>query len=367
MKRIILILLCLSVLTDLQSQSFKGKVVDQATDSAIYNAAIFFNGTSNGTLSDRNGFFEIDISGYRNMPLTINALGYYSVSITDFTSDKVIFLSPKLHELNEVVISEKKAKRNLSARKRNLEIFRTQFLGSTFNARNCEILNESDIYLSFNGPGIKAFAYKPLQIRNKSLGYSIIYFLDRFEYNGRTGSLTLLGNIIFKDEISSLEEDQRSKIERRRVDTYLGSRMHFFRSLWENTLKENDFQLSIITKEKIMDFSGNKPDDYPLVYESDSIMDGIRMKFLNHEGNLNIYYGFSFASSTMIIIKKYVYYDKAGYFDPLGVSWSGEMSKKRIGDLLPYEYEMYSPDNQSLPVEPEAAEPPSSVRTEKSF
>jgi len=27
-----------------------------------------------------------------------------------------------------------------------------------------------------------------------------------------------------------------------------------------------------------------------------------------------------------------------GYFDPLGISWSGEMSKQRIADQLPYEY-----------------------------
>jgi len=33
-----------------------------------------------------------------------------------------------------------------------------------------------------------------------------------------------------------------------------------------------------------------------------------------------------------------VYFQKNGYFDPLQISFSGDMSKQRIGDLLPYEY-----------------------------
>jgi hypothetical protein len=33
-----------------------------------------------------------------------------------------------------------------------------------------------------------------------------------------------------------------------------------------------------------------------------------------------------------------VYFEKDGYYDPTGVAFSGEMSKQRIGDLLPFEY-----------------------------
>jgi hypothetical protein len=30
--------------------------------------------------------------------------------------------------------------------------------------------------------------------------------------------------------------------------------------------------------------------------------------------------------------------DQNGYFDPLGISWEGEMARQRIADWLPYEY-----------------------------
>jgi hypothetical protein len=33
-----------------------------------------------------------------------------------------------------------------------------------------------------------------------------------------------------------------------------------------------------------------------------------------------------------------VYFEKDGYYDPLGMDFSGEMSKQRIVDLLPFEY-----------------------------
>jgi hypothetical protein len=32
--------------------------------------------------------------------------------------------------------------------------------------------------------------------------------------------------------------------------------------------------------------------------------------------------------------------DQNGYFDPFGISWSGEMSKQRIADQLPYDYKL---------------------------
>ena len=37
-------------------------------------------------------------------------------------------------------------------------------------------------------------------------------------------------------------------------------------------------------------------------------------------------------------LKKYIYFDKSGYFDASGINWTGDMGNQRIADLLPYEY-----------------------------
>jgi len=61
-------------------------------------ATVYFNGTFVGTHSDQNGYFELDISKYKSMPLTVSALGYYTVTISDLSSAKYyrILLVPKV-------------------------------------------------------------------------------------------------------------------------------------------------------------------------------------------------------------------------------------------------------------------------------
>lgn len=43
-------------------------------------------------------------------------------------------------------------------------------------------------------------------------------------------------------------------------------------------------------------------------------------------------------SSRIYLKRKFVYFDKNGYFDPSGIMWSGELARQRIADWLPYEY-----------------------------
>jgi hypothetical protein len=125
------------------SQVIKGIVLERKTNNPVL-ATIYFSGTFVGTLSDLNGNFELDISKNNSMPLTISSVGYYSITLTDYSKVKplIIYLTPKVHELKEVVISSKSL-----ARKRNVYLnkFKDVFLGTTYNARNCEIINENDI------------------------------------------------------------------------------------------------------------------------------------------------------------------------------------------------------------------------------
>jgi len=71
------------------------------------------------------------------MPITISILGYYSVTLSEHSSNKMydIYLSPKMNELNEVVIKGKKGKWETY-----LRIFKREFLGETETAMECNIL-----------------------------------------------------------------------------------------------------------------------------------------------------------------------------------------------------------------------------------
>jgi hypothetical protein len=326
MKKIILFLLLINFCSFTYSQIIKGTILDKSNNSKISFATIYLNGTYVGTYSDQNGYFELDITKYSSMPITISALGYYSITLTDFSKDKpiVVYLTPKVFELDEVVVKSKSLSRE---RKEKLILFRNEFLGTTENGQNCEITNENDISFNYDSDKdtLKAFASKPLLINNKRLGYKITYYLDKFEYYKKPKSFFYQGNIIFNEDSTS-DKTQKQSIDRRRRYAYLGSRMHFFRELWTNNLSKSGF--------KILNSFDEDLDYKNLVIQKDSLR-----KFLSYNEKIGIGYYSRTPSSYIVFHKNEVFFDKNGYFDSSGVAWEGQMAKLRIGDLLPYEYD----------------------------
>ena len=304
------------------SQIIRGTVLDEKTKEPIGFASVYFNGTSDGTISDVNGNFELNRSKYLSMPLTISAIGYYSSLLTDFSSTKPIdiFLKTKEHVLKETVIKSKSLK---SKRKKFMKLFKDMFLGLSDNSLKCKILNEEDITFNYykDKDTLKAFTSKPLLIDNKSLGYKVTYYLDKFEYYRRNDVFFFTGNIVFTEIDSSLE-NQKLYVERRK-DTYLGSRMHFFRTLSLNdpniegfTITNSEFKVLKLRDIVVRDSSKNRYLCYPKGFKISSSK------------------GISYVNT----LKKYIYFDKSGYFDGSGINWTGDMCNQRIADWLPYEY-----------------------------
>jgi len=55
---------------------FKVTVYDRSTDSTLSSAIVYISGTSRWNYSDIHGKFDLDISEYSSMPITISILGY---------------------------------------------------------------------------------------------------------------------------------------------------------------------------------------------------------------------------------------------------------------------------------------------------
>jgi hypothetical protein len=326
MKRIILLLILICFFQDGHTQIIRGTVLDKSTNIKINFASIYINGTSIGTNSDQNGSFELDLTKYGSLPLTISALGYYSVTLTDFTAEKPleVYLIPKTFELKEVVIV---AKSLIKERKANLKLFRNQFLGTSANGQKCVIMNENDITFNYysSRDTLKAFASKPIIIYNNALGYKITYYLDKFEYYRKSKSFLYKGSAFFTEDMAN-EMTQKKFFDKRRKSAYLGSRSHFFRSLWANSLKSNGFIVKN-SEGKILDYED-------LVIERSGFK-----KYLSYKGGrLYICYLSKSPDSYIILLKNPVFFDSSGYFDGLCVRIIGQMAKQRIGDLLPYDY-----------------------------
>ena len=326
MRKLILVFLFFNVSLVAYNQVIKGTIFDINTKSTIYSASVYFNGTSVGTLSDENGNFQLDISKYHpSMPLTISAIGYYSVTLKDFSTVKpnLVYMNPKLFELNEVTVN---AKFHGLQRSENLTIFRNEFLGTTSNAMNCKITNEDDIRFKYsaNKDTLKAYATKPILIDNKALGYKITYYLDKFEYDKPGKSFLFKGSIIFQEDSTS-KDSKKSYFERKRKLAYLGSRIHFFRALWTNDINSAGFTVRN---------SANEIVHYDkIVFQKDN-----RTKYLKCPGGLGISYFTKQPTSFIVFLKESVFFDPNGYFEPDGIIWEGEIARQRVADLVPYDY-----------------------------
>ena len=321
MKKITLLLLIINLYITAFNQVVRGTVCDNKTKNTICFATVYFNGTFIGTTADQDGRFELSVAKNKSMPMTISAIGYYSVTLTNFskTEPLLIYLEPKTYEIGEVIVSTRSLE---SKRRRNLALFREEFIGTTYNAQNCKILNEGDITFNYysDKDTIKAYALKPILVENKSLGYKITYYLDKFEFYKDKQATFFCGNIIFNEDLAVDNVDKDLYVRARKV-AYLGSRMHFFRELWSSTLESSGF--TVINPK----------------YEELPILDFVSIdgnnKFLKYHSNL--YVKFENRKSIIEFLEDKVYFDESGFFNP-GINWKGDMAKQRVADWLPYEY-----------------------------
>jgi hypothetical protein len=338
-RNITIIVLVLTCFSSAYCQTFKGTVYDRATDSTLSFAVIYISGTSMGTYSDKHGNFELVLSGNRSEPITISMVGYYSISLTEHSANKVykIYLSTKINELNEVIVKGKKGKWDTY-----LKIFKRQFLGESVNASMCNIINEKDLrFFNITDTSESVYSLNPLLIHNRALGYTITYYLDKFIYTCQKDEThifnekcLILGNYLFKDNLLKLNESGKRAVEKRRRSAYLGSRMHFFRLLYSGNLHSKGRSVSSLsdslTSRAIF-----------LIYTNSNSRLSV-MKKDNHSGffkyNGDFFVKYREMGSRINVKKDSVYFEKYGYYDPFGVDFSGYMSDRRIGDLLPFEY-----------------------------
>jgi len=328
-KSIIIIIVLNFVTFYMYGQVVSGTVINEQTKDKIEYAVVYIDGTFTGVYTDSLGHFGIDISRNINMPITIRALGFQTM-IIDKPDSKTcydIYLTPKIYTLDEVTINYRDSNR---ARTRNMRQFKQQFLGQTQNANFCEILNEEDIYFFYDSDNriLNAYSVKPITILNKGLGYKLSYFLDKFEFHEKDNTLIITGNIKFEEDMSKDSDNNRYKS--RRISTYEGSRLHFFRSLWNNELTSAGFEIYNKLDQKLSY-------DSLVIQVCDSIQHN-NTKYLKYNSYLNIFHSDYKWGSFAVLKEDSVYFEENGYYDILDISWSGEMSKQRISDQLPYDY-----------------------------
>ncbi|MFN7045192.1 MAG: carboxypeptidase-like regulatory domain-containing protein [Flavobacterium sp.] len=369
---------------------FEGVVKDAATKEALQGASIYVPNSTRGTYTDPDGKFSLELP-ITTKEIVVSFVGYTTIKTNIDVSDgknlnKTIYLREIKNELNEVVFIKQKQDKNWE---RMFQVFKTHFIGNSEIAREAEILNPEDVILNEEKtPGkykLTANANKPLQIKNKITGYIISYELIQFNHIviGHNQIFTFyLGYPFFKD-ITNEEKLNQKRVEKKRLEAYLGSSMHFIRALYNDKLLEEGFNVRELIK--------SRNPEYPSDVELEKIMAEVKLtndyslirklpakeinalgttllpaskftiqendnKFLKFEHYLNVTYTKAAPDEKYLIFspkgestfqvsqlklenEPVEYFSDGNYYKPSNLFFYGYMGWKKVGDMLPFDYQ----------------------------
>lgn len=212
----------------------QGNVYDEKGEP-IFGVSVYVDGSTIGTITNDLGFFALELNSETNASLVFRSMGFIttSVNLKSYSNPITIILKEDVKELREVVIEK-----NMFTRKQMMKLFKEQFLGINVAGKNCIIENEEEIYFDYDRKTLTLTAYsdKPLIIINNYLGYKIEYQLIDFQCKFNKFSMDsefvtqfqFAGNSFFTELLNT------KKVFKRRLNSYEGSTLHFFRNLISN-------------------------------------------------------------------------------------------------------------------------------------
>lgn len=336
MKNLFLIVLLLNATINF-SQNVMGIVVDE-NDEPLAGATVYFDGSSFGTTTNMDGEFKITIPSEISSSLVVTFVGFEKVYINKHNFDKKykIVLKEATENLREVVLTN-----NQFSRKRMMTIFINQFLGTTKAGNQCKIENEDEIYFSYDNERfvLTAYADKPLIIHNPYLGYKVYFDLTQFD--AKFNRFSIERNDIYSSiyvGTSRFEEvDNSDRKVKNREKTFNGSFLQLFRNIGNKEWHKDSF---LLFKGKFQD----NPDSN--LYVKDTL--GVKQVYIKKQergfhandfvAEFNLLYNRR-EQSKIIFHTDYFVIDKYGLFSNYDkIYFSGALSEKKIGDMLPSNY-----------------------------
>lgn len=335
----------------------KGKVIDKNTKAPLQGASIFAQNTTFGEASDPNGNFSIRLpeGGYS---LVVTFTGYETENMrinhaSSQDSSLVFELSPKEKALEEVSIAISNEVKD--GWQKYGVFFTDNFVGQTKFAKQCVIKNPEVLHFYFSKKRnrLKVLAKEPLIVDNFALGYTLKFAIDSFtnEYNTKTN---LFIGYPFFEEMKGSPEQQETWAKNRSA-AYKGSILQFMRSLYSRTLQEDGFELQFIIKSNNEDYPIPLKDVYgALNYSKDDSTNTV--EFFPNQNEVAVIYNnekpesaylqqdssakkqfqlstLTFSPGESVIIEQNGY-----YYDQADIITNGYLGFKKIGDMLPYDY-----------------------------
>ena len=335
--------------------SISGKIVDSASREPLPGASVFFQNTTLGTATNRQGDFSLSFrTGGYDMVVTYTG---YQTKIIRITNDESISLEIEMikveKNLEEVVIRSSNEVPDGWEKYGNF--FIEHFIGSTPFAAQCRLENPEAVkfYLYKRSNKLKVMAEEPLLITNKALGYNIVYHLDSFVHYYGTEIDTYRGFCLYSEMEGTEQEVKTWTLNRK--NAYLGSRLHFMRSYYDSTLVEDGFTIDLLDEKDDSKFRKiSSPYDslyygaldstmeveiyYPRKFSVTYSKKRPEPEFLKKMGlPKKVATQISYVDMTDAIAIK----ENGYYYDQKNLVAQGYWSWKNLADQLPYDYSPY--------------------------
>ena len=219
----------------------KGNVVNE-NSKPIANTSIYVDGSTIQTKTNENGEFELNLpNGQYNIIARAEMYENYILSInTNQKQHYKIVLDPEIIALQEATVQAM----SKDDWEYYYQTFVGLFLGSNEAAKKTKIENPKDLRFNYNKQTreLKATSRNPLIITNNYLGYKIEYDLVDFNLNYQTNYVLTLGTALFTK--LNANSSKTKKWEENRKTSYLGSVTHFMKSIYDEKLEENGYDVS---------------------------------------------------------------------------------------------------------------------------
>jgi hypothetical protein len=352
-KPIFLLFFILTGIFSFAQFTISGKVVDADTKEILPGASVFAQNTTRGTITDKDGVFHLylDKGGYE---LIVSFTGYDSKTTTVQGGSEELTIEMKKadNSMSEVII--KSSNEVPDGWEKYGQFFVQHFIGATPFADSCVLQNPEALkFLYFKrNDRLKILASEPLQIVNRALGYNLRYELDSFVYFMKTDINSYRGRCLYSEIDSSTIEEQTTWKENRKK-AYYGSRLHFLRSYYDSSLKQEGFTVDLLSATRANRFDRlSNPYDTTYYFYNDSTNDAelwfpVKASITYNKKapdesyleqyklplNVNIQISYIDLVDGIIIKPNGYFFDQKSWINQGYWSW------KNLADQLPYDYE----------------------------
>lgn len=346
--------LLLSICAISQDKTFtvSGKIVDVKSGTPLAGASVFCQNTTVGTVSKADGSFFLRLpNGGYDMIVSYTSYETRNIRIGKGVqqNDSLVIEMKEADKAMEQVVVAGSAEVEDGWNKYG-QFFLDNFIGTTPNAAKCVLENKDALKFYFykKRNKLRVKAKEDLQITNNALGYKIRYQLDSFVYEYNTNVSSYTGYPLFEKMQGTPE--QESAWQENRLYSYTGSRLHFIRSWYDSTLKEEGFILEMpdSSHSNKMTVLDNPYDGKFYTVDSGDVeisaVGRLRVSFTNQQPNRKYLVENKFPLNTKVQISAldmpngFVIEENGYFYDQSEVTNIGYWSWKKLAELLPYDY-----------------------------